>query len=105
MSDQAQVTSLAAIESFRTDLILYLSKVRPVLDDVIGELSEADREAILLRFFEGRDYASVGARLRLADNTALFNDSRLIEVGPTDVIFSEQPQQQMTFDYVRGHFG
>ena len=42
---------------------------------------------------------------RLADNTALFNDSRLIEVGPTDVIFSEHPQHQMTFDYVRGHFG
>jgi phosphate transport system ATP-binding protein len=42
---------------------------------------------------------------RLADNTALFNDSRLIEVGPTDAIFSEHPQQQMTFDYVRGHFG
>jgi phosphate transport system ATP-binding protein len=42
---------------------------------------------------------------RLADNTALFNDSRLIEVGPTDVIFSEHPANQMTFDYVRGHFG
>lgn len=42
---------------------------------------------------------------RLADNTALLNDSRLIEVGPTDVIFSERPQRQMTFDYVRGHFG
>jgi phosphate transport system ATP-binding protein len=42
---------------------------------------------------------------RLADHTALFNDSRLIEAGPTDVIFSEHPQQQMTFDYVRGHFG
>jgi phosphate transport system ATP-binding protein len=42
---------------------------------------------------------------RLADNTALLNDSRLIEVGPTDVIFSEHPQHQMTFDYVRGHFG
>jgi phosphate transport system ATP-binding protein len=42
---------------------------------------------------------------RLADNTALLNDSRLIEVGPTDVIFSERPQHQMTFDYVRGHFG
>jgi phosphate transport system ATP-binding protein len=42
---------------------------------------------------------------RLADNTALLNDSRLIEVGPTDLIFSEHPEHQMTFDYVRGHFG
>jgi phosphate transport system ATP-binding protein len=42
---------------------------------------------------------------RLADTTALFNDSRLIEVGPTDAMFSEHPQSQVTFDYVRGHFG
>lgn len=42
---------------------------------------------------------------RLADNTALFNDSRLIEVGPTDVIYSEHPQSRVTFDYVRGNFG
>jgi phosphate transport system ATP-binding protein len=42
---------------------------------------------------------------RLADKTAFFNDSQLIEVGPTDVIFSEHPANQMTFDYVRGHFG
>jgi phosphate transport system ATP-binding protein len=42
---------------------------------------------------------------RLADNTALFNDSRLIETGTTDHIFSEHPASKMTFDYVRGHFG
>ncbi len=42
---------------------------------------------------------------RLADNTALFNDSQLVEVGSTDVIFSEHPQTRMTFDYVRGNFG
>ena len=42
---------------------------------------------------------------RLADQVAFLNSSRLIEVGPTDVIFSEHPANQMTFDYVRGHFG
>ena len=42
---------------------------------------------------------------RLADTTALFNDSRLVEVGPTDAMFSEHPKSQVTFDYVRGHFG
>jgi phosphate transport system ATP-binding protein len=42
---------------------------------------------------------------RLADRVAFLNDSRLIEVGTCDVIFSEHPAQQMTFDYVRGHFG
>ena len=42
---------------------------------------------------------------RLADRVAFLNDSQLIEVGPSGVIFSEHPAQQMTFDYVRGHFG
>ena len=42
---------------------------------------------------------------RLADHVAFLNGSRLIEVGTTEVMFSEQPAHQMTFDYVRGHFG
>jgi phosphate transport system ATP-binding protein len=42
---------------------------------------------------------------RLADHVAFLNSSRLIEVGPTDAIFSEHPAEQMTFDYVRGQFG
>jgi phosphate transport system ATP-binding protein len=42
---------------------------------------------------------------RLANNTAFLNSSRLVEVGPTEVIFSEHPANQLTFDYVRGHFG
>ena len=42
---------------------------------------------------------------RLADNTAFLNSSQLVEVGSTDVIFSEHPATRVTFDYVRGHFG
>jgi phosphate transport system ATP-binding protein len=42
---------------------------------------------------------------RLADRVAFLNDSELIEVDTTDRIFSEQPAQKLTFDYVRGHFG
>ena len=42
---------------------------------------------------------------RLADHVAVLNASRLIEVGPTDVIFSEHPAARTTFDYVRGRFG
>ena len=42
---------------------------------------------------------------RLADRVAFLNSGRLVEVGPTDVIFSEHPANPMTFDYVRGHFG
>lgn len=42
---------------------------------------------------------------RLADRVAFLNDSRVIEVGPTSVMFSEHPANKMTFDYVRGVFG
>ena len=42
---------------------------------------------------------------RLADQVAFLNSAHLVEVGPTDVIFSEHPANQMTCDYVRGHFG
>ncbi|HIN33854.1 MAG TPA: phosphate ABC transporter ATP-binding protein [Nitrospirales bacterium] len=42
---------------------------------------------------------------RLADHVAFLNDSRLIEVGGTEQIFSEEPAEQLTYDYVRGHFG
>ncbi|MBI5770073.1 MAG: sigma-70 family RNA polymerase sigma factor [Verrucomicrobia bacterium] len=54
-------------------------RVRPVLDEVLGELSDSDREAILLRFFENRDFASVGARLNVNDNTARMRVERALE--------------------------
>jgi hypothetical protein len=38
MAERAQVTSVEAIESFRADLILFLSKVRPVLEEVSDEV-------------------------------------------------------------------
>ena len=41
---------------------------------------------------------------RLADHTAFFNDSRLVEVGETEKIFT-QPDDPLTHDYVTGSFG
>jgi phosphate transport system ATP-binding protein len=67
------------------------------IEDVLLELKEHTTIVLVTNL--------VQQARRLADNTALLNDSRLIEVGTTDVIFSEHPAQQMTFDYVRGHFG
>ncbi len=55
------------------------ARVRPVLDEVLGELSDGDREAILLRFFEGRDFASVGAQLNVNDNTARMRTERALD--------------------------
>ncbi len=41
---------------------------------------------------------------RLADHTAFFNKSELIEYGSTEKIFSG-PEEQITLDYVMGDFG
>ena len=41
---------------------------------------------------------------RLADHVAFLNNSRLVEVGPTQKLFTE-PDQRLTLDYVTGTFG
>jgi RNA polymerase sigma factor (sigma-70 family) len=74
-------------EAFRMDTMnrdddpppLDWQQVRPVLDDALGGLSEADREAILMRYFEGRDYAGVGAKLNVNDNTARMRVERALD--------------------------
>jgi RNA polymerase sigma factor (sigma-70 family) len=54
-------------------------ELRPVLDDAMYELGEKDREAILLRFFENRPLAEVGAKLGLAENSARMRVDRALE--------------------------
>jgi RNA polymerase sigma factor (sigma-70 family) len=54
-------------------------RIRPVLDDALAELSERDREAVLLRYLEGRDFAQVGAKLSLSDNAARMRVDRAID--------------------------
>lgn len=44
--------------------------LRPVLDAAIDRLSAADREAVLLRFFEGRSFADIGATLSTSEEAA-----------------------------------
>jgi len=53
--------------------------LRPTLDDAMHELKEADREAILLRYFENRQFAEVGAKLGLNENAARMRVDRALE--------------------------
>ncbi len=55
------------------------NELRPVLDAAMHELGEQDREAILLRYFDGRALAEVGASLGLAENTARMRVERALE--------------------------
>jgi RNA polymerase sigma factor (sigma-70 family) len=54
-------------------------KLRPVLDQVLSELNEHDRDAILLRFFDGRPFADIGARLHLSENAARMRVERALD--------------------------
>lgn len=54
-------------------------KVRPVLDEALNEIDERDRDAILLRFFDGRPFAEIGERLRLTENAARMRVERALD--------------------------
>ncbi len=51
----------------------------PVLDDALHELDAADREVVLLRYYENQPYAEVGARIGLAKNSARMRVERALE--------------------------
>lgn len=50
-----------------------------VLRDVVGELKDADRDAVCLRFFEGLSFNEIGQRLGVKENTARMRLNRAIE--------------------------
>jgi RNA polymerase sigma factor (sigma-70 family) len=54
-------------------------KLSPVLDEAMHELKETDREAVLLRYFENRQFAEVGAKLGLNENAARMRIERALE--------------------------
>jgi phosphate transport system ATP-binding protein len=67
------------------------------IEDVLMELKENMTIVVVTNL--------VQQARRLADRVAFLNDSHLVEVDTTERIFSEEPAQKLTFDYVRGHFG
>ncbi len=54
-------------------------KLAPVLDRAIGELAAPDRDAVVLRFFEGRPFAEIGATLRLTEDAARMRVERALD--------------------------
>jgi RNA polymerase sigma factor (sigma-70 family) len=51
----------------------------PLLDDAMARLGARDRDAIVLRYFEGRDLRTVGAALGVNDDAAQKRVSRAVE--------------------------
>ena len=54
-------------------------ELQPVLDTVMHELDERDRTAVLLRYFEKRPLAEVGARLGLTEDAARMRLGRALD--------------------------
>jgi RNA polymerase sigma factor (sigma-70 family) len=56
-----------------------LTLIAPILDEAINQLGEADRTAVLLRFFEQRDFRSVGEALGGNEDAARMRVTRALE--------------------------
>jgi RNA polymerase sigma factor (sigma-70 family) len=54
-------------------------RIRPVLDDALLALSEKDRVALLLRFFEGQAFSEIGTQLLLTEKAAGRRVARALE--------------------------
>ncbi len=54
-------------------------KLRPMLDQVLNELDDADRDALALRFFEDRSFADIGLAFRLTEDAARKRVSRALD--------------------------
>lgn len=55
------------------------SRLGPVLDDALIDLKVDDREAILLRFFQGQTFSEIGAALRITEEAARKRVDRALE--------------------------
>ncbi|MEO6568418.1 MAG: sigma-70 family RNA polymerase sigma factor [Opitutaceae bacterium] len=54
-------------------------QIRPMIDGAMDQLGEADRQAVLLRFFERKSFLDVGLKLRLTENAARMRVERALD--------------------------
>jgi len=55
--------------SRRTEPELW-TQITPLLEDAMGDLGEKDRNALALRFFEGKTFQEIGTAFRVSENAA-----------------------------------
>ena len=76
---RAREDHVALMNESDPGLPLDWDELRPVLDDAVGRLKDADRDAVLLRFFEGRTLREVGKELGVSENAARMRVDRALE--------------------------
>src|ERR1039457_374532 len=55
------------------------NQIAPLLDGALGQLGQKDHDAVVLRFFEGRNFAEVGAALGASEDAAKMRVNRALE--------------------------
>lgn len=53
--------------------------IAPILDDALGSLSQKEHDAVVLRYFEGKDLQEVGAALGMKEDAARMRVNRGVE--------------------------
>ena len=76
---QAREREAVAMNALESDPIPDWAEIRPLLDDALDELGDADRDAVILRFFEQQSLAQVGRALGANDDAARKRVSRALE--------------------------
>jgi RNA polymerase sigma factor (sigma-70 family) len=74
-----QAAALSIVESNDPSASLPWEKLRPVIDRAMDALSADDRDAVLLRFFEKRSFAAIGATLETSEAAARMRVGRALE--------------------------
>jgi len=76
---QAREQEAAAMHDLAPEATPDWEQLHPVLDTAMGELSVTDHNAVLLRFFERKDFREVGATLGLSENAAQKRVARALD--------------------------
>lgn len=78
---ERQTQEILAVQTLHssTNLSGEWQAVRDTLDTALDELNETDRQAIILRFFEGQSYPAMGEMLGLKEETARMRVGRALE--------------------------
>jgi len=76
---QSRERQAAEMNALRDHSETDLTLIAPILDEAINQLGEEDRTAVLLRFFEQRDFRSVGEALGSNEDAARMRVARALE--------------------------
>ena len=76
---QIREREAVAMNNLHDDSNAQWREVAPILDEAITQLAPADRTAILLRFFERRDFRAVGQALGSHEDAARMRVNRAVE--------------------------